>query len=149
MWRASIGISVAKNTSNWLSRRGSPKSTRQSPPQRSIETRKSKQFASVTREFNHSNTRAPHSSAGCFVPTACPFFVQWSMNAFAQYYKTHIFKESIQERLVQLDFLINEIIGRMSLSSSPTMWNDLLQQKEDLEIQRGGLVDSINGMHYE
>jgi hypothetical protein len=66
------------------------------------------------------------------------------MSSFSDFYKSHIFKENIEDRLIQIDFLINDVIGQMARTTSPTEWNRLLEQKELFEIERAELSDSIN-----
>lgn len=58
------------------------------------------------------------------------------MSEFTDFYKKKIFKQSAGQRLTQIDFLINDVIAEMQSVVDPTKWNELLNQKEQLEIER-------------
>lgn len=65
------------------------------------------------------------------------------MTAFSAWYKKHIFKANAEERLIEIDFLINNVIADMTRTPDPTQWNRLLNQKELLEIERQGIAESV------
>ena len=65
------------------------------------------------------------------------------MNAFAEYYKKHLFKESRGARLTAIDFVINEIDAQINKGVDPTRWRHLLDDREALEKEREDIVDMI------
>ena len=65
------------------------------------------------------------------------------MNAFADYYKRHLFKQSRGARLAAIDFLINEIDGEINKGVDPTRWRHLLDDREVLEIERAEIAAEI------
>lgn len=62
------------------------------------------------------------------------------MSAFRDYYAKHLYKSGDGARLTQIDFLINDVIAEMSLKVDPTRWNDLLREKDLLEMERLDIV---------
>lgn len=69
------------------------------------------------------------------------------MNAFATFYSKHIYKENAVGRLKQIDFLMADVMGQITGSASPTIWNGLLDQKDELEKERSAIVDSLTRLH--
>lgn len=62
------------------------------------------------------------------------------MNAFREFYGKHLYKNNDGARLTQIDFLINDVIAEMQAVVNPTKWNELLREKELLELERADIV---------
>lgn len=68
------------------------------------------------------------------------------MNAFADYYKKHLFKQSRGARLAAIDFLINEIDGEINKGVDPTRWRHLLDDRDTLEKERDEIAGEVGDL---
>lgn len=65
-------------------------------------------------------------------------------NKFKDFYKVRIFKESAEQRLIQIDFAINDLIAELQSVVNPTKWNEILRSKEMLEAERDLITNILN-----
>lgn len=65
------------------------------------------------------------------------------MNAFADFYKKHLFKQSRGARLAAIDFLINEIDAEINKGVDPTRWRHLLDDRQMLELERDEIAGEV------